>query len=59
MLITLLVPPGATMVLGADETRDRRRGRKIAAKGCDRDAVRSRKKHVSRGFGLKWVSMLL
>src|ERR671924_42560 len=59
LLITLLVPPGATIVLGADDTVERRSGRKIAAKGCYRDAVRSRKKHVIRGFGLKWVSMML
>jgi hypothetical protein len=59
MLITLLVPPGATIVLGADDTLERRSGRKIAAKGCYRDAVRSSKKHVIRCFGLKWVSMML
>jgi DDE superfamily endonuclease len=59
LLITLLVPPGATIVLGADDTVERRAGRKITAKGCDRDAVRSSKKHIIRCFGLKWVSMLL
>jgi hypothetical protein len=59
LLITLLVPPGATIVLGADDTIERRGGRKITAKGCYRDAVRSTKKHVIRCFGLKWVSMML
>jgi DDE superfamily endonuclease len=59
VLITLLVPPGAAIVLGADDTLERRSGRKIAAKGCYRDAVRSSKKHVIRCFGLKWVSMML
>src|SRR5919198_1288929 len=59
LLITLLVPPGATIVLGADDTVERRTGRKINAKGCYRDAVRSTKKHVIRCFGLKWVSMML
>jgi DDE superfamily endonuclease len=59
LLITLLVPPGATIVLGADDTVERRSGRKITAKGCYRDAVRSTKKHVIRCFGLKWVSMML
>lgn len=59
LLITLLVPPGATIVLGADDTVERRGGRKIGAKGCYRDAVRSTKKHVIRCFGLKWVSMML
>jgi hypothetical protein len=55
----LLVAPGATIVLGADDTVERRAGRKIRAKGCYRDAVRSTKKHVIRCFGLKWVSMML
>src|ERR671936_302892 len=59
LLITLLVPPGATIVLGADDTVERRTGRKINAKGCYRDAVRSTKKHIIRCFGLKWVSMML
>jgi hypothetical protein len=59
VLITFLVPPGATIVLGADDTVERRSGRKIRAKGCYRDAVRSTKQHVVRCFGLKWVSMIL
>jgi hypothetical protein len=59
VLITLLVPSGAAIVLGADDTLERRSGRKITAKGCYRDAVRSSKKHVIRCFGLKWVSMML
>ena len=58
-LIALLVPPGATIVLGADDTVERRSGRRITAKGCYRDAVRSTKKHVICCFGLKWVSMML
>jgi DDE superfamily endonuclease len=59
LLVTLLVPPGAPIVLGADDTVERRSGRQITAKGCDRDAVRSTKTHVIRCFGLKWVSMRL
>jgi len=59
LLIALLVPPGATIVFGADDTLERRSGRQIKAKGCYRDAVRSSKKHVIRCFGLKWVSMML
>src|SRR5262245_37966889 len=59
LLITLLVPPGATIVFGADDTVERRSGRKIAAQGCYREAVRSTKKPVIHCFGLKWVSMML
>src|ERR1700751_4384588 len=59
LLITLLVPPGATIILGADDTVERRSARKIRAKGCYRDALRSTKKHVIHCFGLKWVVMML
>jgi hypothetical protein len=59
VLITLLVPAEATIVLGADDTVERRGGRKITAKGCYRDAMRSTKKHIIRCCGLKWVSMML
>jgi hypothetical protein len=55
--LTFVVPPGATIVLGADDPVERRSGPKIAAQGCYRDAVRSSKSHVIRWFGLKWVSM--
>ena len=58
-LLTWLVPAGATIVLGADDTLERRSGRKIRAKGGYRDAVRSSKTHVIRCVGLKWVSMRL
>jgi hypothetical protein len=57
-LMTWLVPAGATIVLGADDTVERRSGRQITAKGGDRDAVRSTKKHVIRCCGLTWVSMM-
>jgi hypothetical protein len=33
-------------------------GGRSQAKGCDRDAVRSTRKHVSRSFGLEWVAMM-
>jgi len=58
-LLTRLVPPGAMIVLGADETGERRSGRQINAKGCDRDAVRSTKKPVSGCVGWTWVPMIL
>jgi DDE superfamily endonuclease len=59
ILLTRLVPAGATIVCGADATVERRSGRKITAKGCSRDAVRSSKKPVIRCFGLQWVAMML
>jgi hypothetical protein len=59
LLVRVLVPPGATLVFGADDTLERRSGRQIKAKGCYRDAVKSSRKHVVKCFGLKWVSMML
>jgi DDE superfamily endonuclease len=59
LLVALWVPPEATVVLGVDDTVDRRSGRKITANGCYRDAVRSAKSQVIRCVGLKWVSMRL
>jgi DDE superfamily endonuclease len=59
VLVRAFVPPGAMIVVGADDTVERRSGRKIKAKGCYRDAVRSSKKHVVKCFGLKWVTMML
>jgi len=58
LLVTLLVPPEATIVLGADDTVERRSGRKINAKGCSREAVRSSTAQVIRCVGLKWVAMM-
>ena len=59
VLLTWLVPAGATSVLGADDTLERRSGRQITAKGGYRDAVRSSQKPVIRCFGLQWVAMRL
>jgi hypothetical protein len=59
LLVRVVVAPSATIVLGADDTVERRSGRQINAKGCYRDAVRSSRKHVVKCFGLKWVSMMI
>jgi hypothetical protein len=59
LLVQVVVPPGVTLVLGADDTVERRSGRQIKAKGCYRDAVRSSRKHVVKCLGLKWVSLML
>jgi hypothetical protein len=58
-LVTSVVPSGAPIVLGADDTVKRRSGRWITAKGGDREAVRSTRKHVIHGFGVTWVVMML
>ena len=59
LLVTAFVATGGTIVLGADETLERRKGKHIKAKGVFRDAVRSSRKYTVKAFGLRWVSMML
>lgn len=47
------------LVLLIDETLERRRGKKIKAKGYYRDAVRSSQSQVVKVMGLKWQVMAL
>ena len=56
-LILKLLPADAPVVIGADDTIERRFSKKLTGIGCYRDPVRSSKKHVIHCFGLKWVSM--
>jgi DDE superfamily endonuclease len=51
--------PTTPVVIGIDETIERRRGEKIAAKGIDRDPVRSSQAHFVKASGLRWVSRML
>jgi hypothetical protein len=59
LLIQLFVPEGAPIVVGVDETIERRRGAKITAKGIYRDPVRSSKEFFVKTSGLRWMSMML
>ena len=47
------------VVIGIDETIERRRGEKIKAKGIYRDPVRSSKSHFVKASGLRWISLML
>jgi DDE superfamily endonuclease len=47
------------IVLGLDDTIERRRGDKIAAKGIYRDPVRSSHSHFVKASGLRWLSLML
>jgi DDE superfamily endonuclease len=47
------------VVIGIDETIERRRGEQIKAKGIYRDPVRSSKSHFVKASGLRWISMML
>lgn len=46
------------LVFGIDETLERRRGKKIRAKGIYRDAVRSSASHFVKASGLRWISLM-
>jgi hypothetical protein len=46
-------------VLGIDDTIERRRGKRISAKGIYRDPVRSSKGHFVKASGLRWLSLML
>lgn len=59
LLVATFVPADAPIVLGIDETLERRRGERIKQKGVFRDSVRSSKKYLVHSFGLRWVSMML
>jgi hypothetical protein len=52
LLVAVFVPDGPPVV-GVDETRERRRGKKIAPKGISRDAVRSSHEHFVTASGVR------
>jgi len=61
ILLRLLVKTfdrGGPELFGVDETIERRRGEKIAAKGIYPDPVRSSQSHFVKASGLRWVSMM-
>ncbi len=58
LLVAAFVADGP-LVVGIDETLERRTGMKIAAKGVYRDAVRSSHSHFVKATGLRWVSLML
>lgn len=58
LLITAFAS-GGPVVLGVDDTIERRRGAKIKAKGIYRDPVRSSHSHFVRASGLRWISLML
>jgi DDE superfamily endonuclease len=54
-----LLPASWPILVGVDDTIERRKGRKIPAKGCYRAPVRSTEKHVVTCVGLPWVAMMV
>jgi hypothetical protein len=58
VLVRTFVPEGP-VVIGLDDTLERRRGEKIRAKGIYRDPVRSSRSHVVKASGLRWLCAML
>jgi hypothetical protein len=58
LLLGVFVPRGV-VVCGLDDTIERRRGKKIQAKGIYRDPVRSSRSHFVKASGLRWLCCML
>ena len=58
LLLTAVLPSGPVL-LGIDDTIERRRGKCIAARGIYRDPVRSSDAHFVKASGLRWLSLML
>lgn len=59
LLVDTLYGRDEPVVVGLDETIERRWGHKIAARGIYRDPVRSSKSHFVKASGLRWISLML
>jgi hypothetical protein len=59
LLVASFVSTDAAVVIGIDDTVERRRGHKIGARGIYRDPVRSSKGHFVKTSGLRWLSAQL
>lgn len=59
LLIQAFFPGEGPILVGIDETIERRRGSKIKARGVYRDPVRSSKGFFVKTTGLRWISMML
>lgn len=57
-LIDAFVPNGP-LLMALDDTIERRRGVRIAARGIYRDPVRSSHSHVVKAGGLRWLCLML
>lgn len=57
-LLKVFAPQGR-LLMGIDDTIERRRGSRIAARGIYRDPVRSSQSHFVKTSGLRWLSLQL
>jgi hypothetical protein len=59
LLVTTLVGVGLPVVIGVDETIERRWGPKMVQRGLYRDPLRSSQSHRVKASGLRWVCLML
>src|SRR5262252_1212905 len=57
MILERFLPSGP-VIIGIDDTIERRWGKKIAARGIYRDPVRSSHGHFVKASGLRWLSFM-
>ncbi len=57
-LVQVFAPTGV-IVMGIDDTIERRWGKRIAARGIYRDGVRSSHEHFVKTSGLRWLTLML
>jgi hypothetical protein len=58
LVVKTFVATGS-VVIGIDDTLERRRGAKIKAKGIYRDPVRSSRSHMVKASGLRWLCAMV
>ncbi|WP_244471057.1 transposase [Microvirga massiliensis] len=58
LLLDAFVPSGP-VILGIDDTIERRRGKRITANGIYRGPVRASDAHFVKASGLRWISLML
>ena len=58
LLVSTFIPNGP-VIIGLDDTLERRWGAKIAARGIYRDPTRSSHGHFVKASGLRWLSVML
>ena len=59
LLVAAFVPDGEPVVMGLDDTIERRWGARIKKRGIYRDPVRSSHGHFVKASGLRWLSLML
>jgi hypothetical protein len=59
LLVASFVPSNKPVVIGLDDTIERRCGASIKKRGIYRDPVRSSNGHFVKASGLRWLSLML